>query len=259
MITLFPGFGLGYLLLQRFRECFNTCLISALIWCIVAAIEIFGPSSLPVWEVLGVVPLLALNIYHAHRIWLIDTVVDPDEDGESGGTFFRFPPLVVIGVFALAVVLGVLSVNSLFPEDRTPSSSQERRDVSRNLVLSDLEERKLRRKEVEAKLDKHKLSYRIGFTTEGPDYISYLYHVDSGGYTMMIHTVNSQDFQRVRDIADKIASYTDDFVYASGFEVYELNTPNRADMLRIIADLNEGLPGGCKDRAKSGVCGYEPQ
>ncbi len=259
LVTLFPGFGLGYLLLRRFREFVNTFLISAFVGCFVAAFEILGPSHLPAREVLGVVPILALNVYHAHRIWMRDSKENQDEEDEPGRIPFRFPPLVVIGVFALAILLGVLSIPSLFPEGQLTSSYQERRDASLDLVLSDLEERKLRRKEVEAKLGKHKLSYRIGFTTERADYISYLYHVDPGGYTMMIHTVNSQNSRRVRDIADEIASYTEDFVYASGFEVYELNTGNRDAVLRVIADLNEGLPGNCKDSANLGVCGYEPR
>ena len=259
LLTLFPGFGLGYLLLKRFRDFFNTLVISALMAAFIAILDILGPPNIPVREGLGIVPFLVWNIFHAHRLWLKVSEEESDEEVQQERSPFKMHPIVIGGVFALAALLGVLSLSSFFPEDQAVSSYKERRDASREAVLGEVEEGKLRRKEVETKLDQHKLTYKIGFTTEGPSHFSYLYHVEPGRYTMMVHFVTSMNSQQMRSVADEIASYTDDFVYASGFEVYELNTRNRGATLRLIADLDEHLSMDCNESEGFGVCGYEPQ
>ena len=82
-----------------------------------AIVDILRPPDIPATEVLGVVPLLVWNVFHAHRLWLRGSEEDPHEEVERERSPFKLPPLVIIGVFALAVVLGVLSIPSLIPED----------------------------------------------------------------------------------------------------------------------------------------------
>ena len=180
---------------------------------------------------------------------------DPDEEVERERSPFKLPPLVIIGVFALAVVLGVLSLPSLFPEHQPETWYYQPRDPFRN----EAEEVKLRRMEMKAKLDKHDLPYQVRFTTKEPDHILFVYHVEPEGYTMMVYAVTRTNFSVVRSLAERISSYSDNMVYASGFEVYELKTRDRDAMLRLIADLSEHQPRDCIDGEDTGICGYEPQ
>ncbi len=254
-LTLFPGFGAGYLLLGRFREFFPTFLVSVLIVAVVAIVEILRPIDIPVREGLGIVPLLVWNVFHAHRLWLRGSNENLDEEVERERSPFKLPPLVIIGVFALAVVLGVLSIPSLFPEDQPENRYYQPHDPFRN----EAEEVKLRRMEVKAKLDKHDFSYKTGSTTRGFDHISYSFNVEPGGYTLMVYAVTGTNFSVVRSLAERISSYSDNMVYASGFEVYELKTRDRNAMLRLVADLSEHQPRDCRDGEDIGVCGYETQ
>ena len=254
-LTLFPGFGAGYLLLGRFREFFPTFLVSVMIVAVVAIVEILRPIDIPVREGLGIVPLLVWNVFHAHRLWLRGSNENLDEEVERERSPFKLPPLVIIGVFALAVVLGVLFIPSLFSEDQPENRYYQPRDPFRN----EAEEVKLRRMEVKAKLDKHDLSYQVRFTTKEPDHILYVYHVEPEGYTMMVYAVTRTNFSVVISLAERISSYSDNMVYASGFEVYELKTRDRNAMLRLVDDLSEHLPRDCRDGENTGVCGYDPQ
>ena len=76
---------------------------------------------------------------------------------------------------------------------------------------------------------------------------------------MMVDAVTRANFSVVRSLAERIASYSDNMVYASGFEVYELKTRDRDAVLRLIADLSEHQPRDCRDGEDVGVCGYETQ
>ena len=76
---------------------------------------------------------------------------------------------------------------------------------------------------------------------------------------MMVYAVTRTNFSVVRSLAERISSYSDNMVYASGFEVYELKTRDRDAMLRLIADLSKHQPRDCIDGEDTGICGYEPQ
>ena len=75
----------------------------------------------------------------------------------------------------------------------------------------------------------------------------------------MVYSVITTNYSVVGSMADRIASFTDNMVYTSGLEVYQLKADNRDAMLRLIADLREHLPRKYKDGDDLGVCGYEPQ
>ena len=60
-------------------------------------------------------------------------------------------------------------------------------------------------------------------------------------------------------MARHIQKYTDDLVYAEGFEVYVLNTQDRDALERLAAGLRKHRARRCCDGEEEGVCGYEPR
>ena len=247
LLTLFPGFGAGYLLLGRFRSFVIHFLFSAFLGTFVLLAQIFVPPPVPasVVFVITITPLLVWNIYNAHRLWL----GAPDDDAGLGVERKRFSrrvaPFIAVTMLALAVVLAIQTFPSMLFEERPKDRDEVRREV--------------RRIEMEARLDKHNLSHKARLYNKNSRDYYHWYDVEPGGYTLEVYLLPNSNYRGVWILAKRIARYTDAPVYGDGFEVYVLNTSNRDALERLVADLSEHRPVDCRDGEDVGVCGYDPR
>ena len=243
-LTLFPGFGAGYLPLRRFRKSVIHFLFSTFLGSFVAIPLIFTPPGFELGILPGVavflVPLLVWNVYHGHRLWLEVNVEHPgsvvDQERFSG----KLAILGFIVMLVLSVVLGIQAIPWITPEERPKSAGD------------------LRLEEVLARLDKHNLTYRSLLYNKGAERHYYWYDVEPGGYTLELYLLPKLGLTEIKSRARRIQRYTDYLVYAEGFEVYVLHTQDRSAFERLAADLREHRLGDCKDGEEVGICGYEP-
>ena len=241
LLTLFPGFGAGYLLLGRFRSFVIHFLFSAFLGTFLLLALIFGPPTAPGGMVLAIAPLLVWNTYHAHRLWLRE----PDDDAGLGverkSFSRRVAPFIAVTMLALGVVLAIQTFPSMIFEERPKG----RDEVSRI--------------EMEAKLDKHNLSHKARLYNRLAGSYYHWYDVEPGGYTLEVYLLPNSNYRGVWLLAKGIARHTDDPVHGEGFAIYVLNTSNREALERLVADLIEHRPMDCIDGEDFGVCGYDPR
>ena len=241
LLTLFPGFGAGYLVLGRFRSFVIHFLFSAFLGAFVLLAQIFGPPPAPAGMVLAMMPLLVWNIYHAHRLWLKASAEGNGVEAEQERFSHRLAPFMAMTMLALAVFLAIQTFPSMFFEDR-PKSRDE-----------------VHRLEVETRLDKHNLSYKARLHNKSARSYYHWYDVEPEGYTLEVYLVPKRHFRGVWILAKRIARFTNYPVYGDGFAVYVLNTSNRDALERLVADLSEHRPVDCIDGEDVGVCGYDPR
>ena len=244
LLTLFPGFGAGYLLLRRFRRFVVHFLFSAILGSFVAIPLIFTRPRYEPDILSGVavflVPLLIWNIYHAHRFQLQVTPDDPGSLADQERFSRKLAPLGLIVMLILSVVLGILVIPWIILEER-PNSAGE-----------------LRLEEVLTKLEKHELVYKARLYNRGAESPYYWYDVEPGDYTLELYLLPKLGLTVIKSRARRIQRYTDHLVYPEGFEVYVLNTQNKNVLNRLTADLKEHRPDDCEFGEEYGVCGYEP-
>ena len=70
ILTLFPGFGLGYALLGRRKTALAHCLICLALGSLIPLALVFGPPPIPAWGAFIVFPLLLWNLFHSHFLWI---------------------------------------------------------------------------------------------------------------------------------------------------------------------------------------------
>ena len=245
LLTLFPGFGAGYLLLGRFRKLVVHFLFSAFLGSFAAIPLIFTRPKYEPEMFTGVaiflVLLLVWNVYHAHRLWL--EVPDEDVESESEREQFsgKVAPLFAIVILVLGILMGILAIPWFIPEEKPKSAGETR--VERVL----------------ARLDKHELVHKARLYNKGAESYYHWYDVQPGGYTLELYLPYTSTFREVGLLARRIQRYTHDLVYAEGFEVYVMNTQDRSVLERLAADLREHRPFDCRDGDEKGVCGYDPR
>ena len=241
LLTLFPGFGAGHLLLGRFRSFVIHFLFSVFLGSLVLIAQIVGPPLPVAGMVFAIAPLLVWNTYHAHRLWLRE----PDDDAGLGVERKRFSrrvaPFIAVTMLALGVVLAIQTFPSMIFEER-PKSRDE-----------------VRRIEMESRLDKHNLSHKARLYNKIAGSYYHWYDVEPGGYTLEVYLLPNSNYRAVWILAKRLARYTDDPVYGEGFAVYVLNTSDRDALERLVADLSEHRPVDCIDGEDVGVCGYDPR
>ena len=81
-----------------------------------------------------------------------------------------------------------------------------------------------RTEEVLTRLGKHELVQKARLYNKVADNYYYWYDVQPGDFTFVIVPAPCVEFQRDRIDGEAHTKYTDDLVYAEGFEVYVLNT-----------------------------------
>lgn len=238
LLTLFPGFGLGYLLLGRIRQFAIHFLVCMFPICIFLVGLLYVLPLLLAGMVLILAPLLVWNVYHAHRLWMEDTADDLEETSGQNRSPSALGPIIFIILLALGILLATQNWSLFFPRD--PKELHE-------ILLE----------QVEAKLDKHHLALigqRSG-TWRGSG--SRFYKVEPEDYNLTVHTDRNQ-YRGVLAEAERLGNSTDHFVYAQGFEVYVLETQNEDAISRFVADLAEHRPDDCMDGEDVGVCGFAP-
>lgn len=241
LLTLFPGFGLGHVVLGRFRQAVIFSLIGLALSSfhviagqlakppIVTTRSFLDPPSFP-WEITLITPLLIWNIYCAHRLWMEDSAVSNAETSEPTSGFFALGPIMFIFLLALAVLLVFQSWSTVFPTE--PKG------------LTDI-----RYEQAEAKLDNHDLSFI------SKDIWSSIYKVDPGGYTLTVRAFDRHSYVDVQHSARVQRDSTEHFVYAQGFEVYVLDTQREDVIARFVEDLIEHQTANCVSGEDVGICG----
>ena len=244
LLTLFPGFGAGYLLLRRFRRFVVHFLFSAILGSFVAIPLNFTRPRYEPDILTGVavflLPLLVWNIYHAHRLWQEVTPEDSGSLADQEGFSRKLAPIGLIVMLVLSVVLGILVIPSTIPEERPQSAGE------------------LRLEEVLTKLEQHELVQKALLYNRDAESIYYWYDVEPGGYTLELYLLPKLGLTEIKSSARRIQRYTDHLVYAEGFEVYVLHTQDKNALNRLTVDLKEHRPDDCEYEEEYGVCGYEP-
>ena len=202
VLTLFPGFGAGYLLLGRFRSFAIHFLFSAFLGTFVLIAQIFGPPPSSAGMVLAMMPLLVWNIYHAHRLWLRAPAEGNDVEAEQERFSRRVAPFIAVTMLALGVVLAIQTFPSMLFEERPKDRDEVRREV--------------RRIEMEARLDKHNLSHKARLYNKYTRSYYNWYDVEPGGYTLEVYLLPNTNYRGVWLLAKRIARYTDDPVHGEG-------------------------------------------
>ena len=101
-------------------------------------------------------------------------------------------------------------------------------------------------------MDKHQLVHKARLYNRGAESYYHWYDVDPGGYTLELYLPHTSSFREVGLIARRIQRYTDNAVYADGFEVYVLHTQDGIAIERFAADLREHRPDDCRDSEEHG-------
>ena len=245
LLTLFPGFGTGFLLMRRFRK-FGVHFLFSAILASLAAIPLvlttprYEPQILSGVAVF-LIPLLIWNIYHAHRMQLQVTHDDPGTLAEQERFSRKLALLGLTVMVVLSIVLGILAIPMFLPEKKPEGAGESRHE------------------KILARLDKHHLVHKARLYNRGAESYYHWYDVQPGGYTLELYLPYASSFREVGLIARRIQRYTDDLVYAEGFEVYVLNTQDRFALERLVGDLREHRPDDCIDSEEYGVCGYNPR
>lgn len=240
LLTLFPGFGTGFLLLGRFRQFVVHFLFSCFLGSFVAIFLFLEIPPVPAAMVVAIAPLLIWNVYHGHKLWL--DVPGGDTGGETDQS--QRPswvgPIFALVILVLGVVLAILTI-PMFIDEKKPVRAGE-----------------TRQERIVTRLDKHQLVHKARLYNKAVESHYHWYEVEPGGYTLEIYLPHTSTFREIGLMARRIGRYTNDLVHAEGFEIYVLNTNDRNALERLAADLREDRPPDCRDDKEEGVCGYEP-
>ena len=118
LLTLFPGFGTGYLLLGRFRKFVIHFLFSSFLASLAAIYKILGVPPAAAGMVFAIAPWLIWNVYHANRLWLDVPAEYVDSEAEREGLSQRVAPCLAMSILVLGVVLGILAIPMFLPEKK---------------------------------------------------------------------------------------------------------------------------------------------
>ena len=80
ILTLFPGFGLGYLLLRRWKAFAISFLASLVLGSPILIGVLFEVPPVPAGMVFLIFPLVVFNFYMAHMLWLEPPTVEIEEE-----------------------------------------------------------------------------------------------------------------------------------------------------------------------------------
>lgn len=240
LLTLFPGFGTGYLLLGRSRQFVVHFLFSCFLGSFVAVFLIIEIPPVPAAMVVAMAPLLILNIFHAHKLWLDVPGEDTGEQVDQNQSPSSVGPIVALAILVLGVVLALFTIPMFIDEEKPVRVGATRLE------------------RIVSMLDKHQLVHKARLYNKAAESYYQWYGVEPGGFTLEIYLPRASTFREIGLMARRIGRFTDDLVYAEGFEVYVLNTNDRNALERLAADLREDRPPDCRDDDEEGLCGYEP-
>jgi len=226
ILTLFPGFGLGYLMLGRWKASALSFLGSTLFGSpfLIAVLVVNQPLGLGIVSLASSI-FVAINFYSAHTLWT-DQSGDTSEGRYETSDDYWVAPWFTKVVLGLGVImLGIVLVDYYWPE--TIDTPEER------------EEKKFERwaGQVEDRLGQHTLSNQVRISDGGAAF-HYQYDVEPGSYTMDLYFSSLQH-------AEEIKRQTDNLVYYNADRVLVLHTTD-VDYLRGIAiDMRGAFGGDC--------------
>lgn len=227
ILTLFPGFGLGYLLLGRWKQFALSFLGSTLFGSLIliGVLVMTPPASTGVIFVASPI-FLAINFYAAHALWIEQPGSGSVGKYETSDDSWVAPWFMKVALGLGVIMLGVVLADQFWPE--TPDTPQERN------------EKKLERRadNVEEQLSQHTLSNRVKISDGGAAF-HYQYHVEPGGYTMDL-------FFTSLERAEEIKRQTDNLVFYYSDNVLVLHTTDTEHLKGIADDARGSFSGDCE-------------
>lgn len=224
ILTLFPGFGLGYLLLRRWKAFVFSFLASLVFGSPILIGVLVEAPPIPAGMAILIFPLLVFNLYMSHMLWLQPPA---EEIMEEPLVLFDYSvaPWFVTLLAGLIIILIVVTVTSQYWPETSYTPEEE-------------EEMKLDRwaGQVEDRLGQHTLSNRVKISDGGAAF-HYQYHVEPGGYTMDLYFSSLQH-------AEEIKRQTDNLVYYHADRVLVLHTTDVDHLRGIVIDMVGALGGG---------------
>ena len=112
--------------------------------------------------------------------------------------FYRLAPFSVIGILALGILLGILSIPWWFSEEQPK------------------DEWELRREGILERLDNHQLSYKARLYNPGAEEFFYWYDVEPGGYTMELYMLHKSAYLQIPNHALRIRKTRRGFCLCGG-------------------------------------------
>jgi len=245
ILTLFPGFGLGYLLLRRWKAFVFSFLASVVLGSPILIGVLFEAPPVPAGMVFLIFPLVVFNFYMAHMLWLEPPTVEIEEEPQVSFDYSVAPWFATI-LAGLTIILIVVTVTSQYWPDTKTSTTAD---------MTSEEREELRIAEVEEELDLHVLLNKERLFDEENSRFYYRYNVEPGKYIMDIYWPHNLSFPEYIQFADQVRLQTGNLVYAAGGRVFVLHTTDVNHLTHISMDLGDSLSGSCADRR---ACGYAP-
>jgi len=245
ILTLFPGFGLGYLLLRRLKAFAISFLASLVLGSPILIGVLFEVPPVPAGMVFLIFPLVVFNFYMAHMLWLEPPTVEIEEEPQVSFDYSVAPWFATI-LAGLTIILIVVTITSQYwPDTKTSTTSD----------MTSEEREELRIAEVEEELDQHILSNKERLFDEENSRFYFQYNVEPGSYVIDLYWLPDASVPEVVRFADQVRLQTEYLVYAARGRVFVLHTSDANKLTQISVDLGDSLSGSCTDRR---ACGYAP-
>jgi hypothetical protein len=267
LLTLFPGLGLGHLILGRWRAFILAFIVGAVAWAVVFLFLVFTLDRFPPFgfKFLYVLPIIAVNLTLAHNLWSERYASTPEETVEEERWYrVQASPFFLKGLAVITiVVLGLFIFDVLTPRhDPTP-----------------LEEEEEQIREIEDIMDQHVLSDRVRLIAGGDinaefqavreadgdppvELPFYRYHVTPGDYTLDIYLPRQSEAREIRQLARSLKQPDENFVYMISFHIFVLHTTDEANLDTLISDLSHveifHRNINCSSQEIPEICGYAP-
>ena len=240
LLTIFPGFGLGHALLRLWKPFRIHFFATLILGSPIMAVIVFEPSPIAGFYALVITPLLAWNLYHAHRLW----VDDPDNQLVASEwrepLSFTLAPAMVKIALGLAIVITVSSFLCRPAEKPKPTAAERYAEW------------------VEENLDRHVLSDGVELYNDQVDVAFHRHEVEPWSYTLDIYKPSTTDIVVLTHLARDLKknSNDDQMVYMFRNRVFLLHTQNENALHDLAYDLLEEIEGDCHQKWGARRCGW---
>ena len=240
LLTIFPGFGLGYALLGLWKPFRIHFIASLILGAPILAVVVFEPSPIAGFFALVILPLLTWNLYHAHRLWVDDQDNQLAGSGNREPLSFTLAPAMVKIALGLAIVITVSTFLCRPVENPKPTPDERYAEW------------------VEENLDRHVLSERVELYDDQVGMAFYRHHVEPGSYTLDIYKSDTTGTIALTRLARSVKQNSSDnqMVYLFGSRVYRLHTQNEVALQDLGYDLLEEVKGDCHQMWGRRRCGW---
>jgi len=262
LLTLFPGLGLGYLILRRWQSFWLALIASGVTWGLLYW-GFFVADRYPsvIFQFFPALPVIVLNLTLAHNLWSERYATTAEEAAEEE-RWYRIQAAPFFGkAFAILtiVVVGFLIYDLLTPRKEETPMELEERFVGR----------------MEDHFDNHILSNRVRLIAEGDinfqfqstrqadgdqpvELPIYRYRVAPGDYTLDLYLTLQSEATEVLQLARLLKQPGQNLIYMIGLQVFVLHTTNDDLLQALISDVSptEVFDGRPCNSPVPEVCGY---